>query len=68
MTKEGKENLKLKCLNWRNCVQKIIVTPCEMFMEEFLRLFGEKYGDTENYFRSMGLCDGEIQRLRSKLV
>ncbi len=27
-----------------------IVTPCEIFMEDFLRLFREKYGDTENYF------------------
>jgi len=38
-----------------------IVTPCEIFMEDFLRLFREKYGDTENYFRSMGLSDKEIQ-------
>jgi len=44
-----------------------IVTPCEMFMEEFLRIFREKYGDTETYFRSMGLSNKEIQMLRGKL-
>lgn len=44
-----------------------IVTPCKMFMEEFLRLFREKYGDTVTYFKSLGLSNREIQRLREKL-
>lgn len=45
-----------------------IVAPCEMFMEGFLRLFREKYGDTENYYRSMRWSGKEIQMLMSKLV
>lgn len=44
-----------------------IVTPCEMFMEEFLRLFREKYGDTNNYFKGMGLSSIEIEQLSKKL-
>ena len=38
--------------------------PCE---EEFLRLFREKYGDTNNYFKGMGLSSIEIEKLRKKL-
>lgn len=36
-------------------------------MEEFLRLFREKYGDTNNYFKGMGLSSIEIEKLRKKL-
>lgn len=35
---------------------------------EDLRLFREKYGDAENYFKSIGLRNEEIQMIRSKLV
>jgi len=43
------------------------VTPCEMFMEEFLRLFREKYSDTSTYFRKLGLSEDEIKALQDKL-
>lgn len=67
LTKEyGRERLELVHKNFPD-VDMNIVTPCEMFMEEFLRLFRDKYGDTKKYFRSMGLSDGEVQMLRSKL-
>ena len=44
-----------------------IVTPCKMLMEEFLKLFMEEYGDSDTYFRSIGLSDNEINSLREKL-
>ncbi len=68
LTKEyGRERLKLVHKYYPK-VDMNIVTPCEMFMEEFLRLFREKYGDTENYFRIMGLSGKEIQMIQSKLA
>lgn len=67
LTKEyGRERLEMVHKNFPE-VDMNIVTPCEMFMEEFLRLFRVKYGDTENYFKSMGLSDEEIHMLRTKL-
>ena len=45
-----------------------IVTPCEMYMEEFLRLFRDEYGNTEAYFNKIGLCDEVILKLRRKLL
>lgn len=44
-----------------------IVMPCKMFMEEFLRLFQAEFGDTDTYFRMIGLNDEEIKALRDKL-
>lgn len=68
LTKEfGRERLELIHKNFPD-VDMNIVTPCEMFMEEFLRLFREKYRDAENYFKSIGLNNEEIQMIRSKLV
>ena len=68
LTKEyGKERLELVHKNFPE-VDMNIVTPCEMFMEEFLRLFREEYGDTSTYFRSIGLSEGEIEALRDKLL
>lgn len=68
LTKEyGKERLKLVHKNFPE-IDMNVVTPCEMFMEEFLKLFRKKYGDTENYFRSMGLSDKDIRMLLSKMV
>lgn len=68
ITKEyGKERLELIHKNFPEVDMKI-VTPCEMFMEEFLQLFKEKYGDAESYFKSIGLVDEEIQRIRNKLL
>lgn len=67
LTKEyGKERLELVHKNFPE-IDMSIVTPCEMFMEEFLRLFREKFGDTQTYFKSLGLDEIEIQKLREKL-
>ena len=68
LTKEyGKERLELVHKNFPE-VNMNIVTPCKMFMEEFLRLFREEYGDTSTYFRSIGLSEGEVKALRDKLL
>lgn len=68
LTKEyGRERLELVHKNFPE-VNMNIVTPCKMFMEEFLRLFREEYGDTSTYFRSIGLSEGEVKALRDKLL
>lgn len=45
-----------------------IIIPREEFILRFLQLFREKYGDAENYMRSMGVLPEEIQRIREKLL
>jgi len=68
LTREyGRERLELVHKNFPE-VDMNIVTPKEWFMEEFLRLFREKFGTTENYFKSLGLTKEEIERIRKKLV
>lgn len=68
LTKEyGKERLELIHKNFPE-IDMRIVTPCEMYMEEFLRLFRDEYGNTEAYFRKIGLCDEDILKLRRKLL
>lgn len=67
LTKEyGKERLELAHKNFPE-LDMNIVTPCEMFMEEFLRLFRAEYGDTSRYFKSLGLSETEIQAIREKM-
>ncbi len=44
-----------------------VVTPRTWYAEDFLRLFEETYGSTDGYFRSIGLNDNEIQKIRMKL-
>ncbi len=67
-TKEyGKERLELVHKNFPE-LDMNIVTPCEMFMEEFLRLFRAEYGDAETYFKAIGLGEQDIKGLRDKLV
>lgn len=67
LTKEyGKERMELVHKNFPD-LDMNIVTPCKMFMEEFLKLFREEYGDSDTYFRSIGLSDNEINALREKL-
>ena len=67
LTKEyGRERLEMVHKNFPE-VDMNIVTPCEMFMEEFLRLFRAEYGDTYTYFRKLGLNGDEIKALRDKL-
>ena len=43
------------------------VCPRRRYAEEFLRLFREKYGSTDAYFRGVGLNEDEITRIRMKL-
>lgn len=67
LTKEyGKERLELVHKNFPE-LDMNIVTPCEMFMEEFLRLFRAEYGDVNTYFRTIGLSEDEIKALRDRL-
>ncbi len=67
LTKEyGRERLELVHKNFPE-IDMNIVTPCEMFMEEFLRLFRTEYGNTNSYFKSLGLSEDEIKALRDKL-
>ncbi len=67
LTKEyGKGRLELVHKNFPE-LDMNIVTPCKMFMEEFLRLFRAEFGDTDTYFRIIGLNDEEIKALRDKL-
>lgn len=67
LTKEyGRERLELVHNNFPE-LDMNIVTPCERFMEEFLGLFRAEYGDSNTYFRSIGLSESEIKALRDKL-
>lgn len=67
LTKEyGKERLALMHENFPE-INMNIITPCEWFMEEFLRLFRAEFGDTTQYFKKIGLSDEEIQLIRDKL-
>jgi len=36
-------------------------------MEEFLRMFRAEYGDTNTYFKTIGLSEEEIKDLKDKL-
>lgn len=68
LTKEyGRERLELVHKNFPE-VDMNIVTPRAWFMEEFLRLFREKFGTTESYFKGLGFEAEEIERIRKKLV
>lgn len=68
LTKEyGRERLALVHKNFPE-IDMNIVTPREWFMEEFLRLFREKFGTVEKYFQEIGLTGEEIERIRLKLV
>lgn len=68
LTREyGRERLELVHKNFPE-VDMNIVTPKEWYMEEFLRLFKEKFGTTEKYFESLGLSLDEIEKVRKRLV
>lgn len=68
LTREyGRERLELVHKNFPE-VDMNIITPKEWYMEEFLRLFREKFGTTERYFKSLGLEAEEIEGIRKKLV
>lgn len=67
LTKEyGKERLALVHRNFPE-IDMNIITPCEWYMEEFLRLFRKEYGDTVQYFKKIGLNDEEMRLMHAKL-
>lgn len=63
----GRERLELIHKNFPE-IDMNIVTPNEIFMEMFLRLFREKFGNSNNYFRQMGLNGTQVAAIRKKLV
>lgn len=63
-SREMLESVRINCPE----IDIRIVTPCEMYMEEFLRMFREKYVNTDGYFEAIGLSSEEIDKLRHKLV
>ena len=44
-----------------------IVTPSERHIAGFLRLWKDKYSTAEHYLQSIGMTDGQIEKLRRKL-
>ena len=68
LTREyGRERLELIHKNFPE-VDMNIVTPREWFMKEFLKLFRERFGTTEEYFQTLGLSEEEIKKISQKLV
>ena len=68
LTREyGKERLELVHKRFPE-VDMRIVTPCESYMQEFLRLFAAAFGDTKCYFRQLGLTCTESKLLYDKLI
>lgn len=68
LTREyGKGRLELVHKNFPE-VDMNIVTPNEKFMEEFLKLFREEFGNTDDYFKIIGLNEEEIEQIKRKLI
>ena len=68
LTREyGKARLALVHQNFPD-VDMNIVTPQENFMREFLRLFRERFQNTDRYFKKIGLDQTEIANLTEKCV
>jgi len=45
-----------------------IITPKSEYMGKFLVMFQQKYNSVEEYFSLIGLSDGEVLRLKTKLI
>ena len=68
LTKEyGKERLALVHQNFPD-VDMNIVIPQEGFMREFLKLFRERFQNTDCYFKEIGLNEQEIAGITEKCV
>ncbi len=68
LTKEyGQERLDLVHKNFPE-LDMNIVTPNERYMESFLKLFRERFGNTDNYFRGIGLSPLEIRKITELIV
>ena len=44
-----------------------IVIPKERYMQEFLDMFKERYGNAEAYLLEIGLVESEIRKIKHKL-
>ena len=45
-----------------------IITPKAEHMEKFLDMFHKKYNTIEEYLSQIGLSNGEISKLKNKLI
>lgn len=59
--------LKLICENNKN-IDINIITPKAEHMEKFLDMFHKKYNTIEEYLSQIGLSNGEISKLKNKLI
>ena len=68
LTKEyNKERFKMAAIHHPNLDLNIII-PRESYITDFMKLFREKYGTVEEYFRSIGVSDEIREKLKHKLV
>ena len=68
LTKEyNKERFKMAAIHHPNLDLNIII-PRESYIMDFMKLFREKYGTVEEYFRSIGVSDEIREKLKHKLV
>ena len=68
LTKEyNKERFKMAAIRHPNLDLNIII-PRESYIMDFMKLFREKYGTVEEYFRSIGVSDEIREKLKHKLV
>ena len=59
---------RLEYIKQNSDIDMAIVTPNKYFMEMFLKMFQEKYGDVSNYFQSIGMDRECMDRLKEKFV
>jgi HAD superfamily hydrolase (TIGR01549 family) len=68
LTKEyNKERFKMAAIHHPDLDLNIII-PRESYIIDFMKLFREKYGTVEEYFRSIGVSDEIREKLKCKLV
>ena len=68
LTKEyNKERFKMAAIHHPDLDLNIII-PRESYIMDFMKLFREKYGTVEEYFRSIGVSDEIREKLKHKLV
>lgn len=68
LTREyGKERLALLHQNFPEIDMNIVI-PREDFMREFLKLFRERFQNTDCYFKEIGLGETEIAKITEKCV
>ena len=45
-----------------------IVIPRESFMADFLKLFKERFGSAEGYFKGIGVSKENVEKIKEKLL